>query len=84
MFKDSNVENALKQVEGATLLLHTVSPSDWSASLKGSDVERHVKVTVNPSGKLPHSHGLVQFSAYISNFVRVTPLSSVLQVTPCD
>ena len=81
MFKDPNVENALKQVEGPSLMLYSVSPGDWSAALKGSDVERLLKVSVNPRSKVENSHGLLQFSAYINNFIRAMPLGSMLQAS---
>ena len=81
VFRDPNVENALKQVEGASLMLCSVSPSDWSSALKGSDVERLMRVSVNPKSKVENSHGLVQFSAYISNFIRAVPLGSMLQAS---
>ena len=81
VFRDPNVENALKQVEGASLMLCSVSPSDWSSALKGSDVERLMRVSVNPKSKVENSHGLVQFSAYVSNFIRAVPLGSMLQAS---
>ncbi|XP_076443645.1 uncharacterized protein LOC143282070 [Babylonia areolata] len=81
VFKDANVENALKQIEGATLMLYTTSPGDWTSALKGSDVERLLKVLVNPKPHLEHVHGVVQFTAYVGNLVRAIPLGSMLQAS---
>ncbi|KAL8577433.1 hypothetical protein ACOMHN_048068 [Nucella lapillus] len=82
VFKDANVENALKQIEGgATLMLHTPSPADWTSALKGSDVDRLLKVSINPKPHLDHVHGVVQFTAYVGNLIRVLPLGSMLQAS---
>ncbi|XP_076465745.1 uncharacterized protein LOC143297337 [Babylonia areolata] len=81
VFKDPNVENAIKQTEGATLMLSTVGGSDWSAALKGSEVNKLLKVTVNPGSKTEDGGGVAQFSAYIVNLVRVVPLASMLQAS---
>ena len=78
VFKDSNVENALKQQGGASLLVATPCGADWTAAFKGSDVERQLKVSVNPKPCLDNCHGLLQFTAYVGNLLRPLPLTSVL------
>ncbi|PVD20059.1 hypothetical protein C0Q70_20553 [Pomacea canaliculata] len=81
IFKDPDVENAAKQLENASLTLHTVGSSDWSSNLKGSDAARLLKVSVNPADKLEHIHGVLQFTAYISSFIKPLNLANVLQTS---
>ncbi|KAL8606448.1 hypothetical protein ACOMHN_015537 [Nucella lapillus] len=80
-FKDPSVETAIKRMEGGSLMLSTLRGSDWTAALRGSEINRLLKVSVNPAAKTDNGQGLAQFSAYIGNLVRVTPLTSILQAS---
>ena len=73
------MENAIKQLDNASLLLHTCCHSDWSAALKGSDVERLLDVFVNPASKFHEEPDLLQFSAYIESLLPVSTSDALLQ-----
>ena len=79
-FKDQDVGNAVRQQDGSSLHIVTGSEGDWTnGHIAKNDFSKLLKVTLNPADKLENVHGVLQFAAYISNFVRVRQLNELLQ-----
>ncbi|XP_060555499.1 microtubule-associated protein futsch-like isoform X2 [Ruditapes philippinarum] len=79
-FKDQDVGNAVRQQEGSSLHIVTGSEGDWSnGHIAKNDFSKLLNVKLNPTDKLENLHGVLQFAAYISNFVRVRQLNELLQ-----
>ncbi|KAL5005551.1 hypothetical protein ScPMuIL_019007 [Solemya velum] len=79
-FKDSDVENSLKKQDGCTFSIHTFSEGEWSnAHINKLGFSKLLKIQLNPEGVLDNSSGALQFTAYISNFVKTTPVTNILQ-----
>ncbi|XP_052795864.1 microtubule-associated protein futsch-like isoform X2 [Mya arenaria] len=79
-FKDQDVNNAMKQQQGSTLHIYTNAEGEWSnGHISKSDFAKQLNVKLNPTDKLDNSHGVLQFSAYVSNFIKVRQLNELLQ-----
>ncbi|XP_046357199.2 microtubule-associated protein futsch-like isoform X1 [Haliotis rufescens] len=78
IFKDTDVENALKQQEDVNLVFYSLADGDWSASINKQDFSKILKIKVNPPEKLDNVHGVLQFTAYVSSFVKAQSLNSLL------
>lgn len=77
-FKDEVVADTLKQ--DTSLVIYTASEGDWTnGHITKSDFSKKINVKLNPSDKLEAIHGVLQFSAYVSNFVRVRHLNELLK-----
>ncbi|KAH9520217.1 hypothetical protein Btru_060293 [Bulinus truncatus] len=81
VFKHVEVEMALKQNIEANLTIHTVADSNWGTSISKSDFTSHLRIQLNPPEKLDNIHGVLQFTAYISSFLKAVPITSLLQAS---
>ncbi|XP_052277896.1 microtubule-associated protein 1A-like isoform X2 [Dreissena polymorpha] len=78
--KDSDVENSLRQQHGASLHIVTSAEGGWSnGHVNKADFAKLINVTLNPPDKADTQHGVMQFVAYISNFVKVTELNDLMR-----
>ncbi|XP_013094852.2 microtubule-associated protein 1B-like isoform X1 [Biomphalaria glabrata] len=81
IFKNVDVENALKQNIEANLTIHTLADSNWGTSISKADFTSHLRIQLNPQEKLDNIHGVVQFTAYIGSFLKVVPITNLLQAS---
>lgn len=81
VFKNVDVENALKQNIEANLTIHTLSDSNWGTSISKADFTNNLRIQLNPPQKLDNIHGVLQFTAYVGGFLRVVPVTSLLQAS---
>lgn len=81
VFKNVDVENALKQNIEANLTIHTLADSNWGTSISKADFTNYLRIQLNPPEKLDNIHGVLQFTAYVGGFVRVVPITSLLQAS---
>ncbi|RUS91760.1 hypothetical protein EGW08_000468 [Elysia chlorotica] len=80
VFKNVEVETALKQNFEANLTIHTpVADSSWGAAISRADATNSLRIQLNPPARLENVHGVMQFLAYVSSFIRVVPITSLLQ-----
>ncbi|KAL4227832.1 Methionine aminopeptidase 1B [Mactra antiquata] len=79
-FKDQDVGNALRKQEGCSLGIFTGAEGEWTdAQIAKNDISKLLDIKLNPDEKLDNIHGVLQFTAYVSNFVRVRQLNELLQ-----
>ncbi|CAL1537292.1 unnamed protein product [Lymnaea stagnalis] len=81
VFKNVDVENALKQNIEANLTIHTLADTNWGTSISRADFTNHLRIQLNPPEKLDNIHGVLQFTAYVGSFVKVIPITSLLQAS---
>ncbi|XP_005091094.2 microtubule-associated protein futsch isoform X2 [Aplysia californica] len=81
VFKNTDVENALKQNIEANLTIHTSAESHWGTSISKADFTNNLRIQLNPPEKLHNIHGVVQFTAYVGSFVTQTPVTNLLQAS---
>ncbi|XP_045216831.2 microtubule-associated protein futsch-like isoform X2 [Mercenaria mercenaria] len=80
VFRDQDIGNAVRQQQGSSLYIYTGSNGDWTnGHIAKNDFSKLLDVKLNPTDKLENLHGVLQFTAYISNFVRVRQLNELLQ-----
>ena len=80
MFKNVEVEIALKQNFEANLTIHTpVADSSWGSAISKADATNSLRIQLNPPARLENVHGVMQFLAYVSSFIKVVPITSLLQ-----
>ncbi|XP_013381707.1 microtubule-associated protein futsch [Lingula anatina] len=81
-FREADVENGLKKQSGGTLSIHTFDEGDWSNEhIAKQDFSKLLQIAVNPEGKLTEITGILQFTAYVSYFVKVKLPQDLLQST---
>ncbi|XP_041365673.1 microtubule-associated protein 1B-like [Gigantopelta aegis] len=78
VFKDTDVENAIKQNPGSNLTVYTLAGSDWRSSFSKHDFCKEIHIAVNPPEKLHNVHGILQFAAYIGSFVKSQNVTTML------
>ena len=77
--KSTDIENALKQQEGGSLDITVFAEGDWKeAHVAKQSFAKLLKVRVNPEEKLEEISGLLQFSAYLTFFVKVRSAKDLL------
>ncbi|GFO14676.1 microtubule-associated protein futsch-like [Plakobranchus ocellatus] len=82
VLKNVEVETALKQNFEANLTIHTpVADSSWGSAISRADATNNLRIQLNPPSRLENVHGVVQFLAYVSSFIKVVPISSLLQAS---
>ncbi|XP_064609076.1 microtubule-associated protein 1B-like isoform X2 [Liolophura sinensis] len=82
VFRDPDVENALKQQQGGSLTIHCFADGEWSnGSFAKQDFGKILKVSVNPEGKLSDTNGILRFVTFVSNFVEGRSLNKLLQAS---
>lgn len=80
VFKNVEVETALKQNFEANLTIHTpVADSSWGSAISRADATNNLRIQLNPPSRLENVHGVMQFLAYVSSFIKVVPITSLLQ-----
>ncbi|KAL3866604.1 hypothetical protein ACJMK2_043890 [Sinanodonta woodiana] len=79
LFKESGTDEILRQQEGSTLTVYTHSEGEWTnGHIAKNDFSKIFKVDLNPPKSLESSHGVLQFTAYVGNFVKTRQLSDLL------
>ncbi|XP_059175389.1 microtubule-associated protein futsch-like isoform X2 [Physella acuta] len=81
VFKNVDVENALKQNIEANLTIHTLADTNWGTCISRADFTNHLRIQLNPPEKLDNIHGVLQFTAYVGSFVKVVPITNLLQAS---
>ncbi|CAG5125847.1 unnamed protein product, partial [Candidula unifasciata] len=81
IFKNIDVENALKQNTSAALTIYTLAENIWETSVNRADFISSVRVHVNPTHKLDNTHGVSQFVDYVESLVKVVPITSLLRAS---
>ena len=82
MAKSSDVENALKQQEGGSLDISVFDEGNWKEShMAKQSFAKLLKVQVNPEEKLSDINGVLQFSAYLTFFVKVRTTKDLLKAS---
>lgn len=81
VFKNVEVEAALKQNIEASLTIHTLADSNWGQCISKADFTNNLRIQLNPPEKLENIHGVLQFTAYVGSFVKVVPITSLLQAS---
>ncbi|KAK2161944.1 hypothetical protein LSH36_107g05086 [Paralvinella palmiformis] len=77
--KEVDVQNALKQ-SGGVLDLHFVDEGDWSPiHIAKRNLCRDLQVNINPTEVIQDFNGILQFTAYLSYFIKVKSCKQLLQ-----
>ena len=72
----------VKQQAGSTLYINTVAEGDWTQGhLAKHEFAKQLDVKINPTDKLDNIHGVMQFAAYVGNFVKSRELNELLQTS---
>ena len=80
ILKDSEVENALKQHTGSSLGISTFGIGDWNSNkIAKESYNKLLDVSLNNEDKLGELMGVIQFTAYLSYFVKVRPPKELLR-----
>jgi microtubule-associated protein 1 len=80
--RESDVENAIKQQDPATLVVSTFGEGDWNEEkIAKQNIGKILKVKVNPTEKIEEFNGILQFTAYLSYFIKVRSTKDLLQAS---
>lgn len=80
VFRETDVENALRKQSGGTLNLQVFEEGEWkNEHVKKQDFAKLLQINVNPDDCLSEISGVLQFTAYVSYFVKVKSPQELLQ-----
>ncbi|ESP05515.1 hypothetical protein LOTGIDRAFT_63713, partial [Lottia gigantea] len=78
ILNDAEVQTALKDQLNASLTMHCLATGDWNSNISKQEFSKIISLHVNPSEKLDNVHGILQFSTYVSSFIKVRNLMDML------
>ena len=80
LFKESDIENHIKQNQGGTFTIATFGDGDWNdACVAKTSFGKILKVKVNPESKMADTSGVAQFSEFLAHHVKPRPVKDLLQ-----